>query len=99
MSPLIGKYYQATLTGPTYLNHHSDETKFYQFVKACIRYGRNSWLNGAWLRNHLERDLPNLFADHEDIEKNIRKAISLFDSLIDFHNTKFPNRSLEQEDL
>ena len=97
MPPLIRKYYEQLFVGPTFLRHHSEEKKFIQFVKACIRYGGRSNFNGSWLRKHLEVDLPRLLVIRKEIEIRIRETISLFDSLIDFHKTPFPNCSIEDE--
>jgi hypothetical protein len=97
MPPLIRKYYEQLFVGPTFLRHHSDEKKFFHFVKASIRYGGRSNFNGSWLRKHLEVDLQKLLVTPEEIEIRIRETISLFDSLIDFYKTPFPNLSIEDE--
>lgn len=91
MSPLIRKYYESWWNGTTLFDHPNDVERFYRFTKACLRYGRKP-VNGQWLRFFLERDLFN----RDDIEeKTIQYAVSLFDNLIDFSKTSFPNHLLE----
>ncbi len=96
MSPLIKKYYDSWLVGPLLFSHPSEEEKFYKFVKACCRYGKRSDLSGKWLREHLRKDLPKVYADKKYIKQQIEKAISLFEKLKHFQQTRFPNYSLEK---
>ena len=88
MPLLIGGYYQAWINGPTLFDHPCDVGRFYKFVKACLRYSRGK-VHGSWLKYFLERDLPNIYKDPEYVEKYISKAVSLFDTLMDFGRTPF----------
>lgn len=90
------KYYWSWLAGPKLLSHPSEEEKFYQFVKASLRYGGKTKVTGVWLRRQLERDLPSMFPDAEYRESQIRQAVMLFDTLRQFHRTKFPDTSTEK---
>lgn len=96
MPPLIKEYYDSWLVGPFLFSHPSEEEKFYKFVKACCRYGKNSKLSGQWLREHLKQDLPKIYKDKKYINQQIEKALSLFETLRHFQKTKFPNYSLEE---
>jgi hypothetical protein len=97
MSPLIGKYYQAWVEGPTLFEHWSDCDRFYRFVKACARYGRKV-RNGGWLREHLEQDLALKYTDRSCIERLIQNAATLFDSIMDYERVDFPLVVLEMRE-
>lgn len=90
MSPIVSRYYWNWLNGTKLSGDLSDEQRFYRFVKSCIRYCR-SRVNGYWLRGYLEKDLPDKFYDAEYREQEIQKAVSLFDAIMDYENTSFPD--------
>jgi hypothetical protein len=93
MPLIIGKYYKTWVnTYPLFAERGAP--KFYRFVKACLRYG-NKRRSGTWLRHFLEKDLPGKYRGQEYIEEKIQEAVSLFDHLIDYHYTCFPDAILE----
>lgn len=96
MTPLMRRYYERWLNTPTLLENPHDEDKFYQFVKACIRYGHKS-RSGSWLRGFLEKDIKGLF--HEDhAQYLISKAVSIFDHIVEYENVAFPDPMVELRD-
>ena len=60
MSPLINKYYRNWINGTKLFGDLADESRFYLFVKACIKYSRKP-VNGIWLKSHLEKDLRDKY--------------------------------------
>jgi hypothetical protein len=52
-------------------------------------------VRGGWLRKKLEKDLIEKIPDAEYREQIIIKAVSLFEHLVDFHHTTFPDVVLE----
>lgn len=93
MSPLIRKYYQSWLNGPTLFDHPNDEERFYRFTKACLKYGRKHY-DGQWLRYFLRQAPLEKYGD-DYREYLIKEAVSLFDRLMDFGRVSFPNHSVE----
>ena len=93
MPQLIEKYYRAWINSSTLFSHPNDEQKFYQFVKACLRYGRKR-RNGQWLKYFLEKDLKEKYVD-DYYEEQLQNAILLFDHFMEYERTKFPNHVLE----
>ena len=89
MSPLIKKYYTRWIKRPTLFGVGGDVECFYKFVKACIRYSRNDRKDGQWLRYFLEKDICSW--------DEIAKAVSLFDHLMDYHETGFPDPMVEMK--
>ncbi|NOZ74438.1 MAG: hypothetical protein GXO90_03545 [FCB group bacterium] len=95
MSPLIAKYYNNWLSGPTLLGHPNDEKRFYKFIKACVRYSRKS-KNGVWLKYFIERDLKEKYT--EDYFNSVcLEAISIFDHIIDYLQVHIPDYSIEMK--
>lgn len=93
ISPLTKKYFKQWLACPTPFGSGSDLDCFYRFVKACIRYSRGSRKDGQWFRKILEKEASLKFSD-----KEISKAISLFEHLIDFHYVDFPRPLVEMRE-
>lgn len=97
MSPIVKKYYSAwILNSPTFLGHPLDEERFFRFIKSCIRYSR-SRIDGQWLRGFLEVDLENQIPTLDSREHIIRKAVSVFDTIIDYEKTRFPDHEVEMK--
>lgn len=94
MSKIVSKYYLDWLNGTKLFGDLSDEQRFYRFAKSCIRYCR-SRVNGHWLRGHLEEDLSHKYPDEEYREEVIQKAVSLFDHIMEYENTQFPDHLVE----
>ncbi|TAK57162.1 MAG: hypothetical protein EPO24_10205 [Bacteroidetes bacterium] len=97
MSSIIEKYYQKWINTPKILYHPQDIQQFYKFVKACLKYKRKH-LDGHWLRKKLEKDLVKLFGDNDYTRQLIQDAVNLFQHLIDFQNTSFPDVMLEMRE-
>jgi hypothetical protein len=102
MHELIEKYYRVWINGPTLMEHSLDRDRFYRFVKACIRYSKH-WnakqdIHGSWLRYFLERDLPKRYTNKQFREKIIREIVILFEDILDFNKTLFPDHILEMRD-
>lgn len=92
MSPIVRRYYSAWIKGATLLEHPLDQKRFYQFVKACVRYSRSP-VHSGWLRSFLEADLPGSAGSEAT-----GKICLLFEHLIDFSRTPFPNVLVEWRD-
>jgi hypothetical protein len=101
MHELIAKYYRVCINGPTLLDHYLDRERFFRFVKACIRYSKH-WnakqdMHGSWLRYFLERDLSARYNEqHQD--KIIHEIIVLFENILEFNKTTFPDHLIEMKD-
>jgi len=96
MSSLIEKYYLRWVKGPDLFSHPNDCNRFYQFVKACLRYSRRkSDLCGPWLQYFLDRDLRERIVNLQAREEVILEATILFEHLIDFSKVSFPDHVLE----
>ena len=93
MSKLIEKYYKTWVNGPALLGDINDNERFYRFIKACIHYSKRN-INEVWLRHFLERDVKgepgNKYSD-----KKIQEITILFQRILDFHATTFPDHVLE----
>ncbi|MBN2308251.1 MAG: hypothetical protein JXR94_04730 [Candidatus Hydrogenedentes bacterium] len=89
MTPLMHKYYTHWLNTETLLGNPRDADRFYQFVKACIRYGRKR-RSGSWLRSFLETDLKGRFCD-DYLEQLISDAVSIFDHIAEYEDVVFPD--------
>ncbi|MCK5180550.1 MAG: hypothetical protein KAR32_13555 [Candidatus Omnitrophica bacterium] len=96
MSNLVEKYYKSWIGSHPLLGNQNSVEKFYKFVKACLRYGK-IFQNGRWLKHFLERDLAKKYYDPKYIEDQKRNIISLFEHLIDFQRTKFPDHLIEMK--
>jgi hypothetical protein len=94
MTSLMRKYYEAWLNTPTVLGNPRDVDKFYQFAKACVQHGRTRRC-GAWLRPFLESDLPKRFADKQHVQRLADEAACIFDHIMDYEQTPFPNPLVE----
>lgn len=95
MTSLVRKYYWQWLSTPTLLENPRDSDKFYQFVRACIHYGRKR-RSGSWLRPFLEKDLAGRFAlEHSD--RLVREAVSIFDHIAEYERVTFPDPMVEMK--
>jgi hypothetical protein len=94
MSKLIEKYYRRWINGAALLEHILDRERFYSFVKACIRYSRQD-IHAGWLRYLLERDLPKRYNNKQYCDEIIQEIVILFEHLLDFNKTYFPDHVLE----
>jgi len=101
MHELIEKYYKQWIASPTLLGHSLDCERFYKFVKACIRYSKHRSakqdIHGSWLRYFLERDLQNKYQGQYS-DKLIHEAVVLFEHILEFSQTPFPDCLLEMRD-
>ena len=93
MSLLMKRYYDEWLRSPTLLENPHDQDRFYQFIKACNKYGRKH-RSGSWLRSFLENDLKDRFP--EDYKQQvISHAVSIFDHISLYETVAFPNPMVE----
>jgi len=96
MTPVMQKYYNHWLKTKTLLGHPHDRDKFYQFVNACMKLGRNR-RSGSWLREFLEIDIKGRFRD--DYTQNlISRAVTIFDNIVEYENVVFPDPMVELKD-
>ena len=95
MTSLMLKYYQQWLNTPTLLDNPRDCDKFYQFVRACIHYGRKR-RSGSWLRPFLEKDLAGRLPPEES-DRLIREAVSIFDCIAEYESITFPDPMVEMK--
>src|SRR3990172_7605494 len=88
MPTLIRRYYRAWLDRR--LDEHHSDRYFYQFVRACRRYG-NVRRSGSWLRKQLESDA--VFTGDEFTDRRLLEWVYLFDNLWDFCDSEkyFPD--------
>ena len=95
MPELIEKYYKGWIKWPTLLQAHPDRERFYRFVKACIRYSRRN-IDTGWLRYFLERDLAKRYSEQYR-DEIIAEILILFERILDFNKTSFPDHILEMK--
>lgn len=93
MSPLIDKYYKNWVNSDSLFSDIVDLQKFYQFVKACLRYSR-SRKDTHWLKFFLDKDLPEKY-NKDKCQELVETATFLFNHLLDYEKTPFPNYILE----
>jgi hypothetical protein len=96
MSPLVGYYYRAWLDGPKLFENPDDERRFYRFVKACMKFCKNPKPTGRWFQHYVQKDLNKKFGDSEIASQYVRRAVSLFDHLRDYHLTGVPYSSISE---
>ena len=95
MTNLMRKYYRQWLRTPTLLDNPRDCDKLYQFIRACIHYGRKR-RSGGWLRPFLEKDLAGRFIPEES-DRLIREAVSIFDHIGEYESVTFPDPMVEMK--
>lgn len=95
MTPLMKKYYNRWINTPTLLGNPHDEDKYFQFIKACIKYGRMR-RSGSWLRGFLEKDINRFCGEYK--QNLISRAVSIFDCIVEYENIEFPVPLVEQRD-
>ena len=100
MHELIEKYYKRWINSPTLIGHINDRERFYQFVKACVRYSKH-WnakqdIHTSWLRHFLEEDLRERY-NEQYLDEIIHKIVSIFEHILEFSETSFPDHYVEMK--